>query len=524
MRLPLRTKFSSLVLVIILIMMSAIWILTINQQSEMEQAIGEQQRLTMQNELMKRAGNIFSFLAANSEALAIGDYLTVDAFVRDILTSKDISFVQIVKDGRVVVPIRVTGDETSALKLPMGVLPAGESVRFDLVEIDPGEPLLVASGPIIDKSINVRVADVYVGISRKPVQEAILSAYGQIKFFGRTARANITYATGVFAVLGVIASILLVTYVVRPIKVLAEGAKIIGRGNLDHQVLVRTNDEVGDLAQTFNRMTQNLKDDRAQLVEKEKLDQELKIATQIQQTLLPKLLPQVPGYQFGAIYTAAREVGGDYYDFLQFNANGHTRIGIVVADVSGKGVPGAFLMAVTRSILRANASRTNDPENVLKSTNAILQPDIKKGMFVSMFYGLLDIESGQLEFGSAGHLPTLVYKSSSNEIQSIRCKGMALGLGNMRIFDQLLETRRVVLDPGDVLFQFTDGVTDAVNAAGERFGTRRLIDAVRQHSGLQPQKFVDRILEQVITFTSGSPQFDDITMVAVKRSPRESGG
>lgn len=517
MRLSLRTKFSMLVLGLILVMMGSIWLISIDQQSAMESSITEHQRNTMRGELRKRAANIFSFLAANSEALAIGDYLTVDAFVRDMSADTDIRFVYLVKKGKIVVPISETG-EPKDFEPPAWLNPAGGKERFDLVEIPGGERLLIASGPIIDKSINTRVADAYVGISRNPIQAAIADAQEQVKTSGRVARHNFTFATLVFAVIGVIGAVFLVTYVVRPINTLAAGAKIIGDGNLDHIVTVHSNDEVGDLAGMFNLMTRNLKEDQAQLVEKEKLEQELKMATQIQQTLLPKSLPRVAGYNFGAVYTSAREIGGDYYDFIDLQNAGHSRIAVVVADVAGKGVPGAVMMAVTRSVLRARASNTRSPPDVLKSTNAILRPDMKKGMFVSMFYGLLDTTTGKMEFSSAGHNPTLIYRAKSGKIESIKCKGLALGIGDSKTFDRLIENKEAHLNPGDMLFQYTDGIPHAVNERGERFGMGRLHACILENTSVQAQALVDTLLGRVRAFTAGYPPFDDITMVAVKRS------
>lgn len=525
MRLPLKTKFSAMVLGIILTMMFSIWMLSIHQQSKMEEAIAEQERAMMRVQLVKRAGNIFGFLAANSEALAIGDYLTVDAFIREITTwSNDIRLIQIVRNGHVVVPIS-DSDTLPLFQPPAWLKPAGKTVQSERIETPEGEQLLVTSGPVIDKSINRRVADAYVVISRSSIHEAMATAQEEIRRFGNDARYNMTIATVIFAILGIVGSILLVTYVVRPIHTLAKGARIVGEGNLDHEVVVQTNDEVGDLARMFNLMTKNLKEDQIQLVEKEKLEQELNIAMQIQQTLLPKSLPHVDGYDFGAIYTAAREVGGDYYDFMDIRGNnGHQRIAVVVADVSGKGVPGAFMMAVTRSILRATASDTLDPASVLKSTNAILQPDIKPGMFVSMYYGILSADTGEMEFCSAGHNPTLIYRARTGKVESVRCKGLALGLRHAQIFDHLIESKRIELNPGDIFFQYTDGIPHAMNSREERFGMERLISCIHENNRLPAQALVDRALEQVIGFTAGGVQFDDITMVAVRRGRPETGG
>ena len=517
MRLPLKAKFSGLVLGLVMVILVSIWTLSVYEQSKMERSIAEQQRSTMRDELTKRATNILAFLSANSEALAIGDYLTVDAFVRDLSTSPDIRFIHIVKDGRLIVPLQ--DGAPPRYQLPRGVKPAGGAMHFEMVDgagVD-SEPLIIVSGPIVDKTIRRRVAEAYVGISRLPVRDAIESAQARVKESGRIARYEFTFATLLFAILGVVGSVILVAFVLRPINILTRGAKIIGQGNLNHEVVVRTNDEIGDLAHTFNVMTRNLREDQVKLIEKQKLEQEIKIAMQIQQTLLPKSLPNAPGYSFGAVYGGAREGSGDYYDFLDIRSNGRPRIGVVVADVAGKGIPGAFMMAVTRSILRAQAPVSDSPAQVLKLTNGILQPDLKKGMFVSMVYGILDVQSGHMELSSAGHCPSLVYRAGSGSVETVRCKGIALGIGAAQLFERRIESKTVPLAPGDIFFQYTDGIQHAMNIEENRFGMDRLMACLREFNPGDAQSLVARILERINSFTAGFPQFDDITMVAIKR-------
>ena len=518
MRVSLRTKFSVLLLILILVVMGSIWWMSVRQQNQLEGAIVDQQQTSMRGELQKRARDIFTILEANAEAIAVGDYLTVDAVVRELKKSPDVVLINIVQKGRVTVPISAPSGGPPAV-LPAWIEHTTGDLRIDLEDLPDGQKLLVVSGPIVDKSINVRVADAYVVISRRPIQDAIAAAQDRMKYFVRDARHSLTFATLIFSILAIVAAFMLITYVIRPLNVLAEGAKIIGEGNLDHEVRVDSNDEVGDLAKTFNVMTRNIREDRIQLIEKEKLDQELKIATQIQHNLLPKKLPQVSGYTFGAAYAAAREVSGDYYDFLSVPTNnGHSKIGVVVADVSGKGIPGAFMMTVTRSVLRAKAARgESSPADILRLTNSILLPDMKKGMFVSVFYGLLDAANAAVEFSSAGHNPTLVYRAASGVIESIRCGGMAMGIGDIDIFDRLIETRRLDLNPGDVFFQYTDGIQHAMNSNEERFGTPRLLQVLRESGELDAQEIVREILERVTAFTAGNPPYDDITMVAIKR-------
>lgn len=516
MRISLRAKFAGTVLGLVLAMMISIWVMIMRQQSVMEKRISEKQQTAMHAELIKRANTIFSYLAANSEALSIEDYVSVDAFVREMTHSSDIRYIHIVVDGRIAIPMS-KDPAPPVYTLPAGIAPAGKEVRFDDYTSPEGEPQVLVSGQIVDKSIHLKVADAYVAISKQPILDAIQNARREVSRVGMSVRNTITFATMIFIALGIASSVGLVTFILRPIRELAAGAKIIGSGDLGHKVDVRSNDEVGDLAKTFNEMTRDLQTAQEKLIESEKLEQELKIATEIQQALLPKELPRVPGYDFGAHYTSAKEVGGDYYDYIPVMVDGRQKIAVVVADVAGKGVPGAVVMSMTRSILRGQVYLAKSPSETLKRTNSVLHADIRAGMFVSMFYGLVDIETGETEFSSAGHNTTLVYRAKTGDLEKIDCKGMALGVVDPATFDPLIETRKIVLLTGDVLFQYTDGVDEAMNPSNEQFGMDRLYDTIKSGGRMSAQALISSIQERLTAFVAGNAPSDDITMVAVKR-------
>ena len=514
MQVSLRAKFAGVVLGLILVLICAIWALMMRQQAEMEKRISEHQRGVMLAELKKRTSSIFAFLTANSEALSIEDYLTVDAFVREMSRSSDIRYIHIVVDGRLVVPMVKT---PPMYELPRGVAPAGTDVRFDETTGPDGEPLVLVSGPIVDKTIRLTVGSAYVAVSKQPILEAIEQAALEVSRVAQSVRRRVTLITLIFVALGVACSVVLVSMIVRPIRELAAGARVIGSGNLDHQVEVRSRDEVGDLARTFNEMTQDLKAAQRRLIETEKFDQELKIATEIQQALLPKSLPKVLGLDLGAYYKSAKDVGGDYYDYIPVQRDSRGKIAVVVADVAGKGLPGAVVMSMTRSILRSQVTLALSTADTLRRTNAVLQPDIKAGIFVSMFYGLVDSGTGETEFSSAGHNTTLIYRAKTREVEKIDCGGMALGVVSPERFDGMIETKKTVLLTGDILIQYTDGVDEAMNPDHEQFGMDRLYEAIRKCGTRGAQEMLEEIQERITTFVSGNPPSDDITMVAVKR-------
>lgn len=254
--------------------------------------------------------------------------------------------------------------------------------------------------------------------------------------------------------------------------------------------------------------------ERAQLDEqaeqKKRLDHELGLARQIQTSFLPRHPPQLPGYDIAATWRAAREVGGDFYDLIQLP---HERLGMVVADVSDKGLPAALFMALTRTIIRTMAIGKPSPREALERANDVIIADAQSDMFVTAFYGVLDTTDGNILYVSAGHNPPLLYHAASCKIESLSEHGIALGI--LPNVEQ--PQAQAQLQPGDVIVLYTDGVTDALNLEEEEFGVARLIQVLQEHASQSAQKVTAAVLHAVHTFTQGAPQFDDLTLVVVKR-------
>ena len=210
--------------------------------------------------------------------------------------------------------------------------------------------------------------------------------------------------------------------------------------------------------------------------EKKRLDHDLQIARDIQRILLPSKPPAIEGFDIAGINYAARQVSGDYFDYIRVDDD---RLGVVIADVSGKGVPASLIMAICRSVLRAEARLAQSPAEVLRKVNRQLYPDIKEDMFISMAYVILDHKNNHVTLSRGGHDAPLLYRAASGEVEVLKPPGMALGIDSGDVFDRITGDLSVPLERDDCLLLYTDGVTEALDAHGNEFGPERMIRSLR---------------------------------------------
>jgi len=248
--------------------------------------------------------------------------------------------------------------------------------------------------------------------------------------------------------------------------------------------------------------------------EKKAIEGELRNAREVQRVLLPQEDPKVTGFRVNGTNLPARIISGDYYDYIKL---GEGRLGVVVADVSGKGVSAGLLMAMCRSLLRAVSLTNASPSLVLAAVNRYLFPDIREDMFISMIYGILDPASGRLTFARAGHEPALVYRKASGEVETLRPKGLALGIDGGGVFERVTKDATVELAAGDCVLFFTDGVKEALNHSEEEFGMKRLAEAFSASAGMGAEAVVKYVQEAVEDFTGEGQQMDDVTIVAIEK-------
>ena len=249
--------------------------------------------------------------------------------------------------------------------------------------------------------------------------------------------------------------------------------------------------------------------------EKKRLDHDLEIARDIQRILLPSEAPAIDGFQISGINVPARQVSGDYFDYIRVDDE---RLGVAIADVSGKGVPASLIMAICRSVLRAEAARNPSPADVLRKVNRQLYPDIKEDMFISMAYLILDHRRDSITLARAGHDAPLLYKQQSQTVTPVKSPGMVVGIDSGNVFDRLTVDFAISLERDDCLVLYTDGVTETLNAEGDEFGVDRVIQAVRARANDGAQAIVKKIIQDVRDFSGSLPQNDDITLIAIRKT------
>jgi phosphoserine phosphatase RsbU/P len=271
------------------------------------------------------------------------------------------------------------------------------------------------------------------------------------------------------------------------------------------------NATIRDLQDKNRQLTQaylDLQTAQAQIIEQETLARELQVARNIQEHMLPRSLPNMAGFDFSACMVPARVVSGDFYDFIPLDDD---RLAIVVADVCGKSLPAALLMALTRSLLRAEASRDNPSGDVLRSVNRHLLDMNDSRTFVTMLYGVLHRRTREFVYVRAGHELPLVLGADGTVIVPEMGIGQPIGI----LPDPALDMQTVVIPRGGALLLYTDGVTEAVDPGGNFFETERLYETARQTAGGTAQLICDRLLEAVTAHRGPAPQADDVTLVAV---------
>ena len=255
--------------------------------------------------------------------------------------------------------------------------------------------------------------------------------------------------------------------------------------------------------------------------EQERIKQELAVAQRIQASFLPEGCPHVSGWELAAIWRSARQVSGDFYDFIPLapriadHGTAPARMGLVIADVADKGVPAALFMALSRTLVRTMAIDGRPPALAIARANDLILADARSGLFVTLFYTILQAGSGEITFVNAGHVPPLIVRADSYRIEELRVPGIALGI----MENVQAEEHTAFLRPGDLLVLYTDGVTDASDAQQQRFGVERLRQVLSTHRHQPVEELANTIWDAVAAFVGGAAQFDDFTLVIARRQP-----
>lgn len=320
----------------------------------------------------------------------------------------------------------------------------------------------------------------------------------------------------VFAVMYCVAlllGVLLARSITRSVHALSHGTERLRRGDFTHQIRVRSRDQLGELAESFNVMARGIEDLLRESAEKERMEEELRIARQIQMSLLPQGAVAMSGLRMAALCLPAAEVGGDYYDLLPLS---DTRLGVVMADVSGKGTSAALYMAELKGLVLSLSRICDSPGTLLKQANRILAANLDSRSFITMTYAIVDTAARTMRFARAGHNPLIHLTGATGLTRVLTPQGLGLGIDAGDRFDDILEEMEVPLVPGDLFLFFTDGLSEAMNQSSELFGEQRLRDLLEAAPGLDSEPMKDRILAAVRAFAEGTAQHDDMTMVVLR--------
>jgi len=295
------------------------------------------------------------------------------------------------------------------------------------------------------------------------------------------------------------------------------GTERVRQGDFGHRIAVLAKDQLGELAESFNQMTESIEDLLRQAAEKKRLEEEMRLAREIQMSLLPRGPLEIPGMTVAAVCVPAREVGGDYYDVLRLPDG---RVGVMIADVSGKGMSAALYMAELKGLMLSLSEIHASPRDLLVAANRLISEHLDSRSFITMTYAVIDPVTRTMTYARAGHTPMLYVPhgaAGSRRAQLLAPDGMVLGLrlDEGQRFTSLLVESTLRLAPGDRLVFFTDGISEAMNEQADCFGEPRLAQLIEEHAELSLEEVRERILRDIDAFVGGAPQHDDMTLILV---------
>ena len=298
----------------------------------------------------------------------------------------------------------------------------------------------------------------------------------------------------------------------RPVRLLTEDVRTVAKGDLRHRTRARSYDEIGALARSFDELTQQLAAAADAERESQASRHQMTVAGEVAASLFPARLPAVPGYDAAGHHETSTQLAGEYYDVFEMPGG---RRGFLVASASGTGVPAAMVMAMARSFVAALAGREADPGAILREANALLSPDLRRGMYVTVLLAILDPRGHTLTVANAGHAPLLLVRDG--KLTAVHSEGIAMGLDKGPVFDSTLKVVRLPLQPGDRAVLYTAGVTRVNGADGSALGEERFAALVRREAVHPAETFTARMAAIVRKFRGEAPLTDSVTLLTLGR-------
>ncbi len=502
-RFGLRLKFALWTTFFVLIMLAGVFLFFINRQ------------INTLTEEMERNGIALatSFSAAAKEPFIFDDDLTLVTMAANVKKSNPGILYCVITDTKEI--IKAHPDSVLLRDTPFRCPQKLNASRQ--VMTDEGFPVMVSEGPsgydirapiVVKEPRTGKMSEagyVHLGFSKDAITKAV-----------QRTLVGLLGVAAAFAIIGILGIFLLTTMVVRGLVRLTKDIEIIGRGDLNHPVQVRSRDEVGLIAYSVDVMAKNLKEAQQRLLETERFKHEVEIAQRIQAILLPRALPRIAGHEVAAYYQPAMVVGGDYYDFFRM-AKG--KAGFIMADVAGKGVGGSLIMVMTRTMANMEAAFDDNPKSLLVSLHDQLRGEIPEDMFVTACAVALEPETSFVQICSAGHNPAILFRAGMGKSGWIEPEGAPLGITllSREQYSEIIEMSEFTMMPGDAIVLYTDGVTEAMNEAGEQFGDDRLLAVVSRHGAGSAVDLRNAIVKEIENFIRGAPQSDDITLMVIKK-------
>jgi sigma-B regulation protein RsbU (phosphoserine phosphatase) len=499
-RFGLRFKFSIMIVALILIV-------TVGISSVLSfVSIGTQRRALANQMYDKAMLSVENMTNVAREGILNNDELLLLSLIAKTMENEDIKFSIILDvDNRVIAHSDINqrgdvlGDEVTIRSSESDELIV--SPNFEPEQL---KELYIIASPVV--FAERRVGTVQLGYSTESIFKTINDAI-------RTNILSALYVTGVTIIVGIIGAFIMATITIRPIKVLAQGAKVIGEGKLDYKIHIKTRDEIGLLSDEFNRMTGRLLEYQQKMQEKAKLDEQMEIAQKIQQDLIPQSGIDNDHISLDGFYKAAAGVGGDYYDFIQI---GDGKYGVIMSDVAGKGVPASLMMIMIRTVFKSLIqSGLTQPAKVVTLMNETLASDISSDRFATTLFGIFNQKNNQFHYTNAGYGPLLVYKHDKKRCFLVNPPTGSVPIGVMPGVDYA-EEKPISLLAGDSLFLFTDGIHEARNEKEEEYGMKRLSDLIPGIATRESKDMANYIVQDVLKFAGSAEQYDDMTLTVMK--------
>jgi serine phosphatase RsbU (regulator of sigma subunit) len=462
----------------------------------------ERKALRVEKEL-RAAAILENFAESNREALILKDHIILETAVHRVIQNEDIAYALITtakKDEYFATTLNNSDQLAEQIKkIPVSTSQSSrQALNWEKENlIDFNRSLVVQNKPL---------GTFHLGLSEKGLNGVL-----------KTAR-NKTFLISLFLLLIFLSlSLLLVTLSIRPIEQITEHARNLGHGHLKTRLNLQRSDEIGELARTLDQMAEEIQAAESNLVEQERMKRELEIARQMQRELLPASLPAIPNFSLGCFYQPAYEVSGDFYDLFPLRDG---KYGVIVADVAGKGLKAAWIASITRTtlktILEMETGESRGPRELLISLNRFLKRDLERELFVTLAFLVIDPARNEFTLASAGH-PDLLHFGPYG-VRSIPSRGPALGAIDDQIFAPALEEKKFSLKPGEGLFLYTDGLTEARDQKGKEFGQERLTELLAKFAGSGAAEIPNLLIAELKNFCGPKDFDDDVTMVVIKRA------